>query len=187
MQLLLASKSPRRQQLLNAAGYSFDVVNVDVEEDFPAHLKAEEIPMFLAEKKADGYNQDLTDKVLITADTTVWIGNTVLNKPADFDEAFDMIQSLNNTSHYVYTGVSLRTSDKQKTFYSETEVAFSQMSNEDITYYINTCKPYDKAGAYGIQEWLGYRFVKKIKGCYNNVVGFPLEHFTRELNTFINN
>jgi septum formation protein len=185
--LLLASQSPRRQQLLHDAGFDFEVVKIDVEESFPAHLQGEEIPMFLAEKKANGYTGNLSDAIVITADTTVWIDGQVLNKPADFDEAFAMIKSLSNKKHNVYTGVCLRTEGKIHTFFSNTEVYFSEMSNEDITYYINTYKPYDKAGAYGIQEWIGYRFVQKINGCYNNVVGFPLEKFCREFEIFNTN
>lgn len=185
MDLLLASKSPRRQQLLKDAGFAFEVVKIDVEEDFSPHLKAEEIPMFLAEKKANAYTGDLNKKILITADTTVWVDNIVLNKPADFDEAFTMIKSLSNKKHHVYTGVCLKTENKTHTFCGDTEVHFSAMTNKDITYYINTYKPYDKAGAYGIQEWIGYRFVEKINGCYNNVVGFPVAQFCAELNSFV--
>ncbi len=182
--LLLASQSPRRQQLLHDAGFDFEVVKIDVEEDFPDHLKAEEIPMFLAEKKANGYVGDLDNAIVITADTTVWVDNKVLNKPADFDEAFAMIKSLSGKAHHVYTGVCLRAAGKQHTFFSDTEVHFASISDEDIAYYINTYKPYDKAGAYGIQEWIGYRFVQKINGDYNNVVGFPLEQFCREIEKF---
>lgn len=185
MDLLLASKSPRRQQLLKDAGFAFEVVKIDVEENFPSHLKAEEIPMFLAEKKANAYQDKLNNKILITADTTVWIDDTVLNKPANFDEAFAMIKSLSNKKHHVYTGVCLKTEGKTHTFCGDTEVHFSTIANEDITHYINTYKPYDKAGAYGIQEWIGYRFVEKINGCYNNVVGFPVAQFCAELNSFV--
>lgn len=187
MDLLLASKSPRRQQLLQDAGFAFEVVKIDVEEDFSPQLKAEEIPMFLAQKKANAYTGDLSNKILITADTTVWIDDTVLNKPANFDEAFAMIKSLSNKKHHVYTGVTLKTENKTHTFCGDTEVYFSAMADEDITHYINTYKPYDKAGAYGIQEWIGYRFVEKINGCYNNVVGFPIAQFCRELNYLTSN
>ncbi len=187
MDLLLASKSPRRQQLLKDAGFVFEVVNIDVEESFPATLQAEEIPMFLAEKKANAYTGNLENKVLVTADTTVWVDNKVLNKPADFNEAFDMIKSLSNKKHRVYTGVCLKATNQTHTFCGDTEVYFSEIDDESITYYINTYKPYDKAGAYGIQEWIGYRFVEKINGCYNNVVGFPLERFYKELNNLTSN
>lgn len=187
MDLLLASKSPRRQQLLKDAGFAFEVVKIDVEEDFSPHLKAEEIPMFLAEKKANAYMGNLKNKVLITADTTVWVDDTVLNKPANFDEAFAMIKSLSNKKHHVYTGVCLKTENKTHAFCGDTEVFFSEIPDSDITHYINTYKPYDKAGAYGIQEWIGYRFVEKINGCYNNVVGFPLQLFCKELNKLTSN
>lgn len=182
MELLLASKSPRRQQLLKDAGYNFDIVSIDVEENFPTHLKAEEIPMYLAEKKANAFTGNLENKVLITADTTVWIEDKVLNKPANYDEAFEMIKSLSAKKHNVFTGVTLKTSTQTHTFCGNTEVYFSTIDDDSIAYYINTFKPYDKAGAYGIQEWIGYRFVEKIIGCYNNVVGFPLEQFHKELN-----
>lgn len=185
--LLLASQSPRRQELLYLAGFDFKVVKIDVEEDFPSHLKAEEIPMFLAEKKADAYTGDLQNEILITADTTVWIDDTVLNKPADFDEAYAMLKLLSGKKHHVYTGVCLRTAGKQKVFYEDTEVFFRPLEDDEITHYINTYKPYDKAGAYGIQEWIGYRAVEKIHGCYNNVVGFPVAKFCEELNSFVPN
>lgn len=183
-QLLLASQSPRRQQLLRDAGFKIDVVKVDVEEDFPTHLQAEEIPMFLAEKKANAYQADLRDSLLITADTIVWVDNGVLNKPANFDEAFAMLKKLSNKKHYVYTGVYLRTDIQTHVFCETTEVFFAPISDADITHYINHFAPYDKAGAYGIQEWIGYRFVQKINGCYNNVVGFPLARFCEEVSNF---
>lgn len=182
--ILLASQSPRRQQLLRDAGFKIDVVKIEVEEDFPGHLQAEQIPMFLAEKKANAYRGDLMDSLLVTADTIVWVESRVLNKPADFDEAFAMLKLLSNKKHYVYTAVCMKTDTQTHVFCEATEVFFAPISDADITHYIHHYSPYDKAGAYGIQEWIGYRFVQKINGCYNNVVGFPVARFCGEVSTF---
>ncbi|HYG14326.1 MAG TPA: Maf family nucleotide pyrophosphatase [Bacteroidia bacterium] len=182
--LLLASQSPRRQQLLRDAGFKIDVVKVDVEETFPGNLVAGEIPVYLAQKKGAAYAEPLKNDVLITADTIVWLDGKVLNKPQTFDEAFVMIKSLQGKMHHVYTGVCLKSRWGTWTFCEATEVYFSEISDQDITYYINTFKPYDKAGAYGIQEWIGYRFVEMINGCYNNVVGFPVARFCKEIDKF---
>jgi len=182
--LLLASQSPRRQQLLHNAGFDFEVVKIDVEESFPGHLKAEEIALYLAEKKANGYTGDLSGNILITADTIVWTDGKVLNKPTGYDDAFAMLEALSGKTHYVYTGVCLKTEGKTHVFCEATEVYFATIPKEAILHYVNNFQPYDKAGAYGIQEWIGYRYVQKINGCYNNVVGFPVARFCGELAKF---
>lgn len=182
--LLLASQSPRRQQLLRDAGFRIDVIRVNVEETFPDNLAAGEIPVYLAQKKAAAYTEALNDDVLVTADTIVWMNGKVLNKPQSFEEAFAMIKSLEGKMHHVYTGVCMKSRWGTRTFCEATEVYFAEIPDEDIVYYINTFKPYDKAGAYGIQEWIGYRYVEMINGCYNNVVGFPVARFCKEIDKF---
>lgn len=181
VQLLLASKSPRRQYLLKEAGYNFEVVSIDVEEDFPADLKRGEVAAYLAEKKAKGYTDEFNGKVLVTADTIVCVDDEVINKPADVAEATAMLKKLSGRAHTVITGVCLRTADKLHVFTEETKVYFKPLTKEEIDHYITTCKPFDKAGAYGIQEWIGYIGVEKIEGDYYNVMGFPLARFYKEI------
>ena len=185
VQLLLASKSPRRQYLLKEAGYNFEVVSIDVEEDFPADLKRAEVAAYLAEKKAKGYTADFNGKVLVTADTIVCVDDEVINKPADAAEAAAMLKKLSGRVHTVITGVCLRTELKTKVFTEETKVYFKPLTDEEINHYITTCQPFDKAGAYGIQEWIGYIGVEKIEGDYYNVMGFPLARFYKEINGFL--
>jgi septum formation protein len=152
---ILASKSPRRQFLLQALGLKFETHTKDVDESFPDSLKAEEIPLYLCKKKAEAFDKDLNDNTLvITADTIVWINGQVLNKPEDFDDAVRMLRMLSGNMHEVFTGVCLKSKQKTKTFYASTKVYFKPLSQSDIEYYIHNYKPYDKAGAYGAQECL---------------------------------
>ncbi len=182
----LASKSPRRQQLLQELGLDFKVVTKDgLEENYPDNLKKEEIPVFLAKQKASAYKEELTkNSLLITADTIVWSENKVLGKPKDYKDATNIISSLSGKKHVVITGVCLTSLEKQISFFSTTEVYFKDLTAEEIDYYITNYKPYDKAGAYGIQEWIGYIGIEKISGSYFNVVGLPIQKLYSELISF---
>ncbi|MBC7425314.1 MAG: septum formation protein Maf [Bacteroidia bacterium] len=181
MELLLASKSPRRHYLLKESGFDFKVVDIDVEEDFNEELKAQEIPLYLCEKKSKGYTDDLKNKILITADTIVWLKDKVPNKPADINEAKQMLQQLSGNMHQVYTAVCMRSENKTHSFFEETKVYFKTLTESQIDYYLEHFKPLDKAGAYGIQEWIGYIGIEKIEGCYYNVMGFPVSRFYDEI------
>lgn len=154
--LLLASKSPRRQQLLRDLGFSFEVKTKEVDESFPADLKAEQIPLYLCAHKASHFESELEDSknLVITADTVVWVENQVLNKPENFEDAVRMLKMLSGKMHQVFTGVCLKSKLKTETFFTATKVYFKALSNADIETYISTCKPYDKAGSYGAQETL---------------------------------
>lgn len=183
--LILASKSPRRQYLMKELGLDFDVHTKEVDESFPENLKAQEIPLYLCQKKADAFDEELTDNnIVITADTIVWIDNQVLNKPENFNDAVRMLKLLSGKKHEVYTGVCLKSKHKTKTFYALTNVYFKELSHEEIEYYINNFNPYDKAGAYGAQEWIGYIAVEKIEGSYFNVMGLPVRELYEELLKF---
>jgi septum formation protein len=181
----LASQSPRRQMLLKDSGFDLDIVKIDVEEDFPEHLKAEQIPLFLAEKKGNAYAEELkVNDLLVTADTVVWLKDRVLNKPLSMEEAADMLRALSGNTHTVYTGVCMRTHDKKHVFYDATNVQFNVLSEDMIAYYLEHFRPLDKAGAYGIQEFIGYVGIQSIQGCYYNVMGFPVSKFIHVLKEF---
>ncbi len=182
--IILASKSPRRKQLLIESGLEFIVKHFEVDEAYPTTLVKHEIPLFLSRKKAELYSDPLYDVVLICADTIVCIDNKVLNKPKDFADAYQMLKTLSGKMHEVYTGITLRREDNYHSFYEKTEVYFKPLSNEEIEQYIKHFRPYDKAGAYGIQEWIGYIGVEKIVGCYYNVMGMPVSRLYNELLTF---
>lgn len=183
--LILASKSPRRQYLLKELGFDFEVKTKDVDESFPENLKAYEIPLYLCRKKADAFDDELSDNtIVITADTIVWIDDQVLNKPENFDDAVRMLKLLSGRKHEVYTGVCLKSKHKTKTFYALTNVYFKVLTQEEIEYYICNFNPYDKAGAYGAQEWIGYIAVEKIEGSYFNVMGLPVRELYEELVAF---
>lgn len=153
--IILASKSPRRQFLLAEIGFEFTLLTKDVDESFPEHLVAEEIPLYLCRKKADAFEHELDEKtIVITADTIVWINDHVLNKPADEEEAQLMLLELSGNRHEVYTGICLKSRDKEIAFCVKSEVYFEELSLDEITHYIRTCRPMDKAGSYGAQECL---------------------------------
>lgn len=180
--ILLASQSPRRQQLIKDSGFEMEIVRIDVEEDFDESLVAEQIPVFLAEKKGKAFIGQLAEnELLVTADTVVWLNDHVLNKPVDLDDAFRMLKSLSGHKHTVYTGVSVRSAEKQISFYEASDVFFNPLSDDMIRYYLENHKPLDKAGAYGIQEFIGYIGIRKIDGCYYNVMGFPVSRFIHEI------
>ena len=171
--------------MLKELGLNFEILTRDVDESFPDTLKAQEIPLYLCEKKADAFKEELTDTALvITADTVVWIDGQVLNKPENYEDAVRMLQLLSGKKHQVFTGVCLKSKCKTKSFYARTDVYFKVLSREEIDYYITHYNPYDKAGAYGAQEWIGYIAVEKIEGTYFNVMGLPVRELYEELQKF---
>ncbi|MCF8346439.1 MAG: Maf family nucleotide pyrophosphatase [Bacteroidales bacterium] len=185
--LILASGSPRRRELLRSAGFVFDVVDgVMTDETYPEELMEEAIPVYLAKKKSMAFSGRVSaGMIVITADTIVSQQGEVLHKPGSAAEAFATLQKISGNSHYVHTGVCLRSADMTAVFSASTEVRFGVLSDEEIQYYIETYKPYDKAGAYGIQEWIGYVGVEEIRGSYFNVMGLPIHKLYRELEKII--
>lgn len=174
--LVLASGSPRRKWLLNELGLDFKVEPRNAEETYSPDLKRHEIPEFLANKKADAFSENEFEdgKIVLTADTIVWINGRELNKPQDENEAKEMIRELSGTSHQVYTGICLRWKGNRIVDHDLSTVTFRELTEEEVDHYVSTYKPLDKAGAYGIQEWIGYVGIEKIEGCYFNVMGLPL-------------
>jgi len=181
--ILLASQSPRRRDLIKGLDLPVEIVQAPkIDESFPEGMPPLEVPVYLARKKALEFKSDLKrDEVLITADTIVLCNNRIINKPEDRRTAIDMLKTLSGNNHTVVTGVCLKLASKEATSYSTTEVYFSHLSEEEIIYYIDKYKPYDKAGAYGIQEWIGYIGVEEIKGSFFNVMGLPLQRLYEEL------
>ncbi|MDE5418908.1 Maf-like protein [Labilibaculum sp. DW002] len=184
-QLILASQSPRRHQMLKELGLDFKIQTKDVEEVYPDHLKGEEIPVYLAKLKAEAFVLDMNEKELvITADTIVCVDDMVLGKPKDRADAVKMLKMLSGRSHQVISGVCLKSKEKEATFSTTTHVHFKELNLEEIDYYIDNYKPFDKAGAYGIQEWIGFVGIDGIEGSYFNVVGLPIQRLYQELSTF---
>ena len=174
--IILASGSPRRQQLLKDIGIPFTVQLRPVEEEFPGRLHHFEISDYLAQLKSLPFKNTLTENdILITSDTIVWHNDTMLGKPKNHEEAYNMLSSLSDDTHEVITSVCFTTTQMEKTLNNITKVTFRELSEEEINYYVATYKPFDKAGAYGIQEWIGKIGVKSIEGSYFNVVGFPVD------------
>ncbi|SFT74089.1 septum formation protein [Lishizhenia tianjinensis] len=185
IKIIIGSKSPRRQQLISGLGLDFEVRTKEVEEIYPKDLPAHEVAEFLSKLKSTPLLETLQDgEVLLTSDTTVIINNTVLGKPKDLNEAKAMIASLSNNNHEVVTGVCLSSKDKQISFSVSTRVFFNELTEEEINYYVEKFQPLDKAGAYGIQEWIGQIGVQKIEGSYYNVVGLPIARVWAELKKF---
>ena len=183
--IILASKSPRRQELLKSLNLDFEIKTKEVEEIFPPALFREEIPVFLSNLKAKAFENEINaNDLIITSDTIVWHENEQLGKPKDANEAQEMLQSLAGKQHEVITAVTLFTKDKKTTFYDVTKVFFKELSNEEIDFYIQNYQPFDKAGSYGIQEWIGFAGIEKIEGDYFNVVGLPMHKLYLELNKF---
>ena len=179
--LILASNSPRRKELLGGLGIPFEVrVLQGIDESYPETVPTDKIAEFIATNKAKAY-EVADDEILITADTVVIVDDEILGKPADADDARQMLRKLSGKSHHVITGVSLKSYDKQKTFSVDTEVTFKTLSESEIDYYVTRYKPFDKAGAYGIQEWIGYIGVTSLHGSYFNVVGFPVQRIYDEV------
>ena len=185
--IILASQSPRRQDLLKMANVSFEVVIVpDVPEDFPATMAVTEVPEFLAEQKQKAYAHiwSKPQTLVITADTIVELKGRVLNKPADRAEAIQMLQALSGVRPRVLTGVVLKSAHKQQVFTAATDVWFKELRKEDIEYYVDHYQPFDKAGAYGVQEWIGLIGVRQINGSFYNVMGLPVAQLYEELSNF---
>jgi len=184
-QLILASQSPRRHQMLKELGLTFEIKTKDVEEIYPENLTPEEIPVYLAELKGKAFHEDIiSNELVITADTIVCVGDWILGKPKDRDDAIKMLKALSGRSHQVISGVSLRSKEKSVSFATTTNVHFKTLSDEEIDYYIDNYKPFDKAGAYGIQEWIGFVGIDGIEGSYFNVVGLPIQRLYQELSKF---
>ena len=182
--ILLASKSPRRQEILTKSGFDFELISIDAEENYPSELNNNKVCEYLALHKASHYAEPIKDQLLVTADTIVCIDNLVLNKPENEAHAFEMLRLLSGKKHTVYTGVCMKNDHKTTVFSEATQVEFYDLSDEEINHYIQNCQPFDKAGSYGIQDWMGYLGVKGINGCYFNVMGFPSARFYREIQKF---
>ncbi|HOG06005.1 MAG TPA: Maf-like protein [Paludibacter sp.] len=180
--IILGSNSPRRQELLKGIRVDFEVIPTDADEHLPAHIQGIEVAGYLAERKADSYKHIITEQdLLITADTIVLYENRILGKPHNKQEATEMLHFLSGKTHQVVTGVCISTINRRHIFHTVTEVKFSNLTEEEIDYYIENYKPYDKAGAYGVQEWIGFIAVEHINGSYFNVMGLPIQKLYQEL------
>lgn len=185
LKLLLASKSPRRAQLLREAGFDFQVIGIDVDESFPPEMPVREVAPMLAQRKARAAAHLISgDEVVLSADSVVIVDNEIFNKPADYDEAFCMIRRLSGRQHTVVTGVCLLSRNRESVFAGVSEVFFADLSDAEIDHYIRTCQPFDKAGAYGVQEWIGHCKIRRIEGTYTNVMGLPVDLVYAELQRF---
>jgi len=182
--LILASGSPRRQQFFKDLDLDFEIRLKEIEEIYPPELKAVEITDYLAQLKANAFEGELkTNEILVTSDTIVWHQNRALGKPKNAQEAFEMIKSMSNETHEVITSVCFKTNSSSVLLNDITKVTFNELSDEAILYYIENYKPYDKAGAYGIQEWFGFMAVAKVEGSYTNVMGLPTTKVYKYLST----
>lgn len=184
--VVLASNSPRRKELLSGLGIRYEVKTLpDIDESFPEGLNGVEIPAYIARAKADAYRETMCpNELIITADTIVWLDGEVMGKPVDAEDARRMLRALSGQTHQVITGVCLTTVDSQKSFATVTDVTFASLSDEEIDYYVEQYRPMDKAGSYGIQEWIGFVGVERISGSYFNVVGMPIQRLYTELKNF---
>jgi septum formation protein len=185
--IILASNSPRRRELLAGLGYTYEVrVLKDIDESYPESLQGSEVASYISRVKADAYRATMAeDELVITADTIVCLDDKVLGKPADEAEAVAMLRSLSGRAHQVYTGVTIVTSETSSTFVSRSDVTFTTLTDEEIHHYVNHYRPMDKAGAYGIQEWIGYIGVERIEGSYFNVMGLPVQRLYTELKKYL--
>ncbi|PJE98763.1 Maf-like protein [Prevotella intermedia] len=184
--IILASNSPRRKELLRGLDIAFDVrVQPDIAEDYPADTVPADVAAYISREKANAYKDTIAEnELIITADTVVIVGNEILGKPHDDAEAKEMLHKISGRKHQVVTGVCLTTTEKQRCFSVSTDVTFKNLKEEEIDYYIETYSPLDKAGAYGIQEWIGYIGVTALEGSYFNVMGLPVQRIWEELNRF---
>ncbi len=181
--IILASNSPRRKDLLTSLGVEYEVRTLPgVDESYPETLQGADIPLYISKEKADAYRGMLQPgELMITADTVVWLDGQVLGKPADRAEAMRMLREMSGRTHEVFTGVCLTTTDWQRSFTAATQVRFSTLSEEEIAYYVDRYRPMDKAGAYGVQEWIGFIGVEHISGSYYNIMGLPVQKLYKEL------
>ena len=182
--LILASNSPRRQQLMRDTGFEFIVKIKDTNEDFPKTMPANEVPEYLARKKAEAFRQELEDEIIMTADTIVVIDNEILNKPKDELEASEMLRKLSGRQHQVITGVCIMTQENTETFIDIANVFFRELTDIEINYYIKTCRPFDKAGAYGVQDFLGMVGIPRMEGSYFTVMGLPVHKVYEALSRY---
>ena len=184
--IVLASNSPRRKELLGGLGIPFEVrIIPDIDESFPTGMPPSDIPGFIAHKKADAYHSSIKEnELIITADTVVVLDNRIIEKPTDREDAIRMLHLLSGRTHEVITSVVMTSLEKQVEFSVHSTVDFAVLENDEITHYVDTCQPYDKAGAYGIQEWIGYIGVEGISGSFYNVMGLPVQRLYRELKKF---
>lgn len=181
--VILASNSPRRKELLAGLGVDYEIRTLpDVDETYPETLKGADIPLFIAKEKADAYlGMMQPGELMITADTIVWLDGRVLGKPKDREDALQMLRDMSGHTHEVFTGVCITTTEWQRSFAARTEVSFSELSEEEIVYYVDKYQPMDKAGAYGVQEWIGFIGVENISGSYYNIMGLPVQRLYKEL------
>ena len=181
--VILASNSPRRKELLAGLGVDYEVRTLpDVDESYPETLHGADIPLYIAKEKADAYVAMMQPgELMITADTIVWLDGKVLGKPRDREDALQMLRTMSGRTHEVFTGVCITTTDWQRSFTAQTEVRFATLSEEEIAYYVDNFQPMDKAGAYGVQEWIGFIGVENISGSYYNIMGLPVQKLYREL------
>lgn len=186
--LLLASQSPRRRELMSGCGLPYELApKFDCEERYPAELAAEEVPGYLSRLKSEAYPTPLAARdILLTADTVVVLDGEVLGKPHGRDEAVEMLGRLSARRHTVVSGVTFRTRERMHTFTAHTSVWFRRLEREEIDYYVDTFRPFDKAGSYGIQEWIGYAAIERIEGSFYNVMGLPIQKLYVELDQFLN-
>ncbi|NDV77361.1 Maf-like protein [Dysgonomonas sp. 511] len=184
--IILASNSPRRKELLNGLDITYEVKTLpDIDESYPPYLETKDIAAYIAQKKANAYCSQMQDNtLLITADTIVVLDNKVYGKPADEAEACRMLRDLSGKTHQVSTGVCITTKNKQSVFSVSSDVRFAHLEDEEIEYYVKKYKPFDKAGAYGVQEWIGYVAVEYISGSYFNIMGLPVQRLYQELKKF---
>lgn len=181
--VILASNSPRRKELLAGLGVDYEVRTLpDVDESYPDTLQGADIPLYISKEKADAYQAMIQpDELMITADTIVWLDGKVLGKPEDREDALQMLREMSGRTHEVFTGVCITTTKWQRSFTAQTEVRFSVLSEEEIAFYVDKFQPMDKAGAYGVQEWIGFIGVENISGSYYNIMGLPVQKLYREL------
>lgn len=185
--MILASNSPRRKELLSGLGIDYEVRTLpDVDESYPESLQGADIPLYISQEKADAYRALLQPgELMITADTIVWLDGRVLGKPKDREDALQMLRDMSGRTHEVFTGVCITTTDWQRSFAAQTEVRFAQLTEEEITYYVDRYQPMDKAGSYGVQEWIGFIGVENISGSYFNIMGLPVQRLYRELKAIV--
>ena len=182
--IILASGSPRRQQFFRDLNLDFEIRLKEVDEIYPKHLQAHKVTDYLAQLKADAF-EVAENEIVVTSDTIVWFDEKVVGKPKNYQDAFVILKSLSGNTHQVITSVCLKSAIKKKVFHVTTNVTFALLSDEMIAYYLDNYKPFDKAGAYGIQEWIGLVGIEKIEGSYTNVVGLPTQEFYNELLCFV--